>query len=61
MNTIEREMTVKDLSQYLGCSHYDVSNAIIILTRGTKGNVLGEIRKFKSRGIGTRLLTPEQS
>ena len=61
MNTIEREMTVNELAQYLGCSKYDVDNAIISLTRGTKGIVLGEIRKFKSRGIGTRLLTQEQS
>lgn len=61
MNTIEREMTVKELAQYLGCPQYDICNAIFRLTRGKKGDVLGEIRKFKSRGIGTRLLTPEQS
>lgn len=61
MNTIERDMTVKELAQYLGCPQYDIGNAISRLTRGEKGDVLGEIRKFKSRGIGTRLLTPEQS
>lgn len=61
MNTIEREMTVKELAQYLGCPQYDIGNAIFRLTRGEKGDVLGEVRKFKSRGIGTRLLTPEQS
>lgn len=61
MNTIEREMTVKELAQYLGLPQYDIGNAIFRLTRGKKGDVLGEIRKFKCRGIGTRLLTPEQS
>lgn len=61
MNTIEREMTVKELAQYFGCPQYDIGNSIFRLTRGEKGDVLGEIRKFKSSGIGTRLLTPEQS
>lgn len=61
MNTIEREMTVKELAQYLGYPQYDICNAICRLTCGKKGNVLGEVRKFKSRGIGTRLLTPEQA